>query len=177
MHHFRAEASKLADQYSAYEPLPGLHINGQQTSTENIADVAGLATAWDAYQLSLRGQPAPVVAGFTAEQRFFLGFAQNYRAKFREAALRRQIVTDILAPAPYRALTVRNLDVWYSTFDVKPGQKLYLAPAERVRIWSRPSSRDRGPDRTATALEPLRLRASACVRIGLDQDRYRSKRP
>ena len=135
MEHFKAEAKKLADQYSAYEPLPGLHINGQQTSSENIADVAGLATAWDAYQLSLQGQPAPVIDGFTAEQRFFLGWAQNYRAKFREAALRRQIVTDILAPAPYRALTVRNLDAWYMAFDVKPHQKLYLAPPDRVKIW------------------------------------------
>jgi putative endopeptidase len=135
MDHFKAEAKKLADQYSAYEPLPGLHINGQQTSSENISDVAGLATAWDAYQLSLKGQPAPVIDGFTAEQRFFLGWAQNYRAKFREAALRRQIVTDILPPAPYRALTVRNLDAWYPAFDVKPDQKLYLAPADRVKIW------------------------------------------
>jgi len=135
MDHFRAESKKLADQYSAYEPMPGLHIDGRQTSTENIADLAGLATAWDAYQLSMKGKPAPVIDGFTAEQRFFLSFAQNYRAKFREAALRRQIVTAIIAPAPYRALTVRNLDAWYSTFDVKPGQKLYLAPAERVKIW------------------------------------------
>jgi putative endopeptidase len=102
---------------------------------ENIADLAGLATAWDAYQLSLRGHSSPTIDGFTAEQRFFLGFAQNYRAKLREAALRRQIVADVHAPAPYRTLTVRNLDAWYSTFDVKPGQKLYLAPAERVKIW------------------------------------------
>jgi putative endopeptidase len=114
MAHFRAESKKLANQYSAYEPLPGLHINGEQTSTEDIADLGGLATAWDAYQISLKG---------------------NLRAKYREAALRRQIVTDILAPTPYRMLTVRNLDAWYSTFDVKPGQKLYLAPAERVKIW------------------------------------------
>lgn len=135
MDHFKAEAKKLADQYSAYEPLPGLHINGQQTSLENIADVAGLATAWDAYQLSLEGRPASVIDGFTAEQRFFLGWAQNFRAKFREPALRRQIVADILPPAPYRALTVRNLDAWYSAFDVKPDQKLYLAPADRVEIW------------------------------------------
>jgi putative endopeptidase len=135
MDHFKAEAHKLADQYSAYEPLPGLHINGQQTSSENIADVAGLATAWDAYQLSLHGRPAPVLDGFTGAQRFFLGFAQNNRAKFRDAALRRQIVTEILAPAPYRALTVRNLDAWYQAFDVRPGQKLYLPPAERVKIW------------------------------------------
>ena len=133
--HFRAEAKKLADQYSAYEPLPGLHINGQQTSSENIADVAGLATAWDAYQLSLQGKPAPVIEGFPAQQRFFLGWAQNYRAKFREDALRRQIVTQVMAPAPYRALTVRNLDAWYAAFEVKPGQKLYLTPAERVKIW------------------------------------------
>jgi putative endopeptidase len=135
MDHFKAEAKKLADQYSTYEPLPGLHINGEQTSVEDIADVAGLATAWDAYRLSLRGQPAPVIDGFTAEQRFFLGFAQNFRGKYREAALRRQVVTAILPPTPYRALTVRNLDAWYSAFGVKPGQKLYLAPANRVTIW------------------------------------------
>jgi putative endopeptidase len=132
---FQARAKQLADQYSSYEPLPGLHINGQQTSSENIADVAGLATAWDAYRLSLNGAPPPVIDGFTAEQRFFLGWAQNYRAKFREAALRRQIVTDVHAAAPYRALTVRNLDAWYPAFEVKPGQKLYLEPAQRVKIW------------------------------------------
>jgi putative endopeptidase len=105
MEHFKAEANRLAAQYSAYEPLPGLHINGQQTSLENIADVAGLATAWDAYQLSLEGRPAAVIDGFTAEQRFFLGWAQNFRAKFREPALRRQIVTDILPPAPSQPST------------------------------------------------------------------------
>jgi putative endopeptidase len=132
---FKARAKLLQDQYSAYEPLPGLHINGAQTSSENIADVAGLATAWDAYRLSLKGAPAPVIEGFTAEQRFFLGWAQNYRAKFREAALRRQIVTDVHATAPYRALTVRNQDGWYAAFDVKPGQKLYLPPEQRVKIW------------------------------------------
>ena len=135
MAHFKAEAKKLADQYSAYEPLPGLHINGQQTSSENIADVAGLATAYDAYRLSLKGAPAPVIEGFTADQRVFLGWAQNYRSKFREAALRRQIVTDVHANAPYRALTVRNLDAWYAAFEVKPGQKLYLTPDQRVKIW------------------------------------------
>jgi putative endopeptidase len=135
MAHFQATAKKLAEQYSAYEPLPGLHINGEQTSSEDIADVAGLATALDAYRLSLNGQPPPVIGGFTAEQRFFLSFAQNMRGKYREAALRRKLVADILPPTPYRALTVRNLDAWYSTFDVKPGQKLYLAPAKRVKIW------------------------------------------
>jgi putative endopeptidase len=135
MDHFKAEAQKLVEQYSAYEPLPGLHIDGQQTLSENIADVAGLATAWDAYQLSLKGRPAPVIDGFTAEQRFFLSWAQNNRAKFRDAALRRQVVSAILPPTPYRALTVRNLDAWYRAFDVKPGQKLYLTPQDRVKIW------------------------------------------
>jgi putative endopeptidase len=135
MAHFKAEAKKLADQYSAYEPLPGLHINGQQTSSENIADVAGLATARDAYLLSLKGAPAPVIEGFTADQRLYLAWAQNYRAKFREAALRRQIVTDVHANAPYRALTVRNQDAWYDAFEVKAGQKLYLGPDQRVKIW------------------------------------------
>jgi putative endopeptidase len=135
MDHFKAEAKKLADQYSAYEPLPGAHINGQQTSAENIADLGGLATAWDAYQLSSKGQPAPVIDGFTAPQRFFLGFAQNWRAKSREGALRRQILTDVISPSPYRVRTVRNSDAWYSAFNVKPGQKLYLAPADRVKIW------------------------------------------
>jgi len=132
---FKAQAKKLQDQYSAYEPLPGLRINGQQTSSENIADLAGLATAYDAYHLSLKGKPAPVIDGFTADQRIFLGWAQNYRAKYREAALRRQIVTDVHATAPYRALTVRNLDAWYPAFDVKPGQKLHLTPEQRVKIW------------------------------------------
>jgi putative endopeptidase len=135
MDHFKAEAKKLADQYSAYEPLPGLHINGLQTSTENIADLGGLATSWDAYQLSLMGNSAPALDGFTAAQRFFLGFAQNYRAKYREGALRRQIVTDIISPSPYRVRTVRNLDAWYSAFDVKAAEKLYLTPADRVKIW------------------------------------------
>ena len=97
--------------------------------------MAGLASAWDAYRLSLKGRPAPVIDGFTAEQRFFLGWAQNYRAKYREATLRRVVVTDVHSPGPWRAATVRNLDGWYGAFDVKPGQKLYLAPADRVQIW------------------------------------------
>ncbi|TAJ69714.1 MAG: M13 family peptidase [Phenylobacterium sp.] len=135
MARFRAETKKLADQYSAYEPLPGLHINGQQVLGENIADVAGLATAYDAYILSLKGAAPQTLDGFTADQRFFLGWAQNYRAKFREPSLRRTVVTDVHSPGPWRALTVRNLDAWYPAFDVKPGQKLYLAPADRVKIW------------------------------------------
>jgi putative endopeptidase len=135
MTRFKAETQRLIDQYSAYEPLPGLHLNGAQVLGENIADVAGLAAAYDGYLLSLNGAPPPVIDGFTADQRFFLGWAQNYRAKYREAALRRQVVTDVHSPGPYRALTVRNLDAWYPAFGAQPGQKLYLAPADRVKIW------------------------------------------
>ncbi|WP_411288928.1 M13 family metallopeptidase [Phenylobacterium sp.] len=135
MAQFKARTKMLADQYSAYEPLPGLRLNGQQVLGENIADVAGLATAYDGYRLSLGGAEGPVIDGFTADQRFFLGWAQNYRSKFREPALRRAVVTGVHSPGQFRALTVRNLDAWYPAFEVKPGQKLHLAPAERVRIW------------------------------------------
>ena len=133
--HFQQAGKRLVDQYSAYEVLPGLKVNGELTLGENIADVAGLAAAYDAYKLSLHGTPLPVVDGLTGDQRFFLAFAQSWREKTREAALRQQIVVDGHAPAPERAQTVRNLDPWYEAYDVKPGEKLYLAPADRVRIW------------------------------------------
>ncbi len=123
------------EEFNAYEPLPGLHINGEQTLGENIADVAGLAVAFDAYRLALGGKPLPVVDGLTGDQRFFLAFAEGWREKAREAALRQQIVTNEHAPDRERAQTVRNLDPWYQAYDVKPGEKLYLAPADRVRIW------------------------------------------
>jgi predicted metalloendopeptidase len=110
-------------------------VNGRQTLSENIADVAGLADALDAWRLQLAGKPAAGAAGFSAEQLFFLSFAQSWREKIREAALRRQVITDGHAPAEYRADTVRNLDAWYEAFGAKPGQKLYLAPADRVRVW------------------------------------------
>lgn len=135
MARFKAETRKLADQYSAYEPLPGVRMNGEQVLGENIADVAGLAAAYDAYRLSLKGAAPQTIDGFTADQRFFFGWAQNYRAKFREPTLRRMVVTGVHSPGPWRALTVRNLDAWYPAFGVKPGQKLYLAPSERVRVW------------------------------------------
>jgi putative endopeptidase len=103
--------------------------------SENIADLAGLAVAYDAWKLSLGGKPAAAVDGFSGEQQFFMSFAQSWRNKTREPALRRQVITDGHAPARYRALTVRNLDAWYGAFDVKPGDKLYLSPEQRVRIW------------------------------------------
>jgi len=133
--HFQASAAQLVKQYDGYRPFPDLTVNGKLTLSENIADVAGLAVAYDAYRLSLGGKPAPVVAGLSGEQQFFLSFAQSWRQKSREAALRQQVLADSHAPGHYRALTVRNLDGWYEAFDVKPGQALYLAPDERVRVW------------------------------------------
>ncbi|WP_334164506.1 M13 family metallopeptidase [Phenylobacterium sp.] len=135
MAQFKARTTMLAEQYSAYKVFPDLNLNGQQVLGENIADVAGLAAAYDAWKMSLGGREAPVIDGFTGDQRFFLGWAQNYRSKYREAALRRAVVTGVHSPGMYRALTVRNLDQWYPAFDVKPGQALYLTPDQRVRIW------------------------------------------
>jgi len=132
---FDGAGQALADQYSAYEPLPGLHINGKLTLGENIADVAGLQAAYDAYHASLGGKAAPVINGLTGDQRFFLAFAQSWRTKMREGALRQRVTTDGHSPGMYRALTVRNLDAWYDAFKVQPGEKLYLAPDKRVRVW------------------------------------------
>ncbi len=133
--HFQASTHALALQYDAYHPLADLAINGQQTLSENIADLAGVTASYDAFHASLGGKPAPVVGGLTGDQQFFLSFGQIWRTKFREPALRRQLLTNGHSPGPYRALTVRNLDAWYAPFNVKPGEKLYLAPGDRVRIW------------------------------------------
>lgn len=135
MRHFEAAGARLVAQYDAYRPFPDLAVNGKLTLSENIADLAGLAAAFDAWRATLGGTPAPVVDGFTGDQQFFLGNAQAYRLKEREQAAREGILTDGHAPDRYRALTVRNLDAWYQAFGVRPGQGLYLPPAERVRIW------------------------------------------
>ncbi|MUV14942.1 M13 family metallopeptidase [Noviluteimonas gilva] len=134
MDHFKKAATALAAQYDAYEPLPGVHLNGNQVLGENIADVAGLSAAHAAYRKSLNGKEAPVIDGLTGDQRFFIAFAQAWRAKQRDAALRNQIIGDGHSPARYRALTVRNLDPWYQAFDVKDG-KLYLTPDKRVQVY------------------------------------------
>jgi predicted metalloendopeptidase len=133
--HFNASGARLVKQYNAYRPFPDLAVNGQQTLGENIADVAGLAVAYDAYKLSLHGKPAPDAQGFSGEQQFFLSFAQSWRTKIREPELRQRIVTDGHAPSEYRADTVRNIDAWYAAFAVKPGQALYLAAPDRVHVW------------------------------------------
>ncbi|MBE1160517.1 M13 family metallopeptidase [Dyella acidiphila] len=133
--HFQAATQKLVKQFDQYEALPGLHVNGQQTLGENIADVSGLTVAYAAYHKSLGGKPAAVVDGLTGDQRFFLAFGQAWRFKIRDAALRQELAVDVHAPAMFRALTVRNIDGWYDAFNVKPGEKLYLAPDDRVKIW------------------------------------------
>jgi putative endopeptidase len=133
--HFQKAGEALALQFDGYKPFPDLGVNGKQTLSENIADVAGLAAALDAYHASLGGKPAPVIDGLTGDQRFFLAYAQSWLTYAREASLRQALITDGHAPARYRALTVRNLDAWYAAFGVKPGDALYLPPEKRVKVW------------------------------------------
>jgi len=135
LEHFRASADRLAAEFDAYEPLPGLHVNGKLTLSENIADVAGLSAAYDAYRSVSGGKSAPNAKGLTDDQRFFIAFAQSWRSKTRPEFLRVQLTTDGHAPDQYRADTVRNLDAWYQAFNIQPGRKLYLAPDARVRVW------------------------------------------
>jgi len=132
---FQSRLDKLEQEYDAYEPLPGMHINGKLTMGENVADLAGLTVAHDAYVASLNGAPPPVIDGFSADQRFYLGWAQVWRRNYREANIRQRVLTDPHALNPYRADIVRNMDPWYQAFSVQPGQKLYLTPEQRVRIW------------------------------------------
>jgi endothelin-converting enzyme/putative endopeptidase len=133
--HFEAATAQLAAQYDTYKPFPDLAINGKQTLGENIADVAGIAAAYDGYKASLSGKTAPLQDGLSGDQQFFLAFGQNWGSQTREAALRQEVLTDGHAPGEYRAATVRNIDAWYAAFNVRAGEKLYLAPADRVRIW------------------------------------------
>ena len=132
--HFQASGARLAAEFDKYQPFPDLHVNGKQTLSESIADVAGLYVAYDAYRTSLAGKDAPTVQGFTGDQQFFLSFGQTWRSKIREPALRQLVITDGHPPAEYRADTVRNVDAWYPAFGVTDG-KLFLAPADRAKIW------------------------------------------
>jgi putative endopeptidase len=133
--HFQASSKALAEQYGTYQPFPDLAVNGEQTLSENIADLAGLSASHDAWLASLGGQPAPAVDGFSGEQQFFLGYGQNWKTKMREATYRQRLVADGHAPGEFRAVTVRNVDAWYPAFAVKPGEALYLTPEARVRVW------------------------------------------
>jgi len=132
---FKGLTDRLVKQYDAYEALPGEHVKGQLTLGENIADLAGLTVAHDAYLASLGGKPAPVIDGTTGDQRFYFGWAQVWRRTYREANLRQRLLTDPHSPSQQRVATVRNLDPWYGAFAVQPGAKAYLAPQDRVRIW------------------------------------------
>ncbi len=133
---FQGRTKKLGAMYSAYEPLPGIFVNGDLTMGENIGDLGGLLIALDAYHLSLGGKPAPIIDGFTGDQRFFLGFAQIWRAKYRDDAIKQQVVSDPHSPDYFRTYgTVRNIDAWFDAFGVKEGDAMYVKPSDRVRIW------------------------------------------
>ena len=133
---FEERATKLGAQFESYMPLPGMKINGRQTMGENIGDLSGIAVAYRAYKISLNGKPAPVIGGFTGDQRFFLGYAQIWRFKSRDEALRNQLLTDAHSPGFYRAFVpLTNIDAFYAAFNLKPGDKLYRAPEDRVKIW------------------------------------------
>jgi len=132
---FQKLAQPLVDQFSAYQPLPGLTINGKLTLTENIADLGGLAAAFDAYRKTLGSRATDTDYVRAQDREFFIAYAQTQRRKISESANRKQISTSDHAPEDYRADTVRNLDAWYDAFDVRPGQRLYLDPAARVRVW------------------------------------------
>jgi putative endopeptidase len=133
---FKARAKMLGDQYAEFEPVPGFHINPGLTMGENIADLGGLAIALDAYHASLKGKPAPVIGGLTGDQRVFLGWAQAWAGKMTPDAIKQMTVSD---PHSFRKFRVngpvRNIDAWYAAFGVKPGDKLYLSPDKRARIW------------------------------------------
>jgi putative endopeptidase len=133
---FKKLVDRLATQYDGYTALPGLNVNGRLTLGENIGDLGGLSVAYEAYHIALQGQPAPVLDGLTGDQRFFLSWAQAWRNLIRDARLRTQVMSDPHSPPKFRVNgVVRNMDAWYSAFNVQPGDKLYLAPDERVRIW------------------------------------------
>ena len=127
--HFKQASQKLVEQYNAYQPFDDLAINGQLTLSENLSDLAGLAAAYDALKATPGGKTVE------ADRAFFTGYAHAWRTKAREASARRAVLTDGHASGQYRTYTVRNLEAWYRAFDVKPGQKLYLAPEQRVRVW------------------------------------------
>jgi putative endopeptidase len=132
---FTRLADVLVKQVETYEPLPGKRINGKLSLGENIADIAGLNIAWDAYQMSLKGKKPAVIDGKSGAERFYLGYGQIWRTKYRDAAMERQLTVGPHSPGNFRPLTVRNHAPWYETFGVKPGEKLYLKEEERVGIW------------------------------------------
>ena len=132
---FDAAGKKLIAQYDAYKIFPDASVKGEFTLGENIGDLAGLTIAYDAYRASLNGKEAPVIDGYTGDQRFFLGWAQVWRRNYREANLRQRLITDPHSPSAQRVWVVRNLDKWYEAFQPKANNKMVLKPEDRVRIW------------------------------------------
>ena len=133
---FEERAAKLAEQYSQFEPLPGINMNGRQSLGENIGDLTGVNMAYRAYRKSLNGEEPPVIDGFTGDQRFFMAWAQVWASKWRDEALEQQVINGVHSPGMYRSNgIVRNVDAWYDAFDVQPDDELYLPPEERVEIW------------------------------------------
>jgi len=133
---FGARTARLIKEFSAFEALPGLNVNGANTIGENIGDLGGLNMAHEAYRISLRGAPPPVIDGLTGDQRFFLAYAQVWREKYRDGALRELVMSDVHSPAQFRVNgPLPNIDAWYAAFNVQPGDRLYISPADRVRIW------------------------------------------
>jgi putative endopeptidase len=133
---FKALTAELGKQYSSYEAAPGVFINGEFTMGENIGDVSGLEVAYEAYKMSLGGKAAPVVDGLTGDQRFFLAFAQAWRGNQRDDAIKTQVASDPHSPRRFRIIgPLRNLDAWYTAFNIAPDSKFYIPPEKRVRIW------------------------------------------
>jgi putative endopeptidase len=133
---FDARTAKLGAQYNAIVPIDSIHINGMLTMGENIGDLSGLAQAYRAYHISLGGREPPVIGGFTGDQRFFIGYAQIWRTKYLDDALRQQLLSNEHSPGPYRAFVpLVNNDAFMAAFNVKPGDKMWRAPADRVKIW------------------------------------------
>jgi predicted metalloendopeptidase len=125
----------LVEQFNHYCPFPDLCVNGKQVLSENIADLAGLLVAYDAYVLSLKGKSDVIIDGLSGEQRFFMAFAQRWRKLQTETALRQQLKTDTHSPGEYRSDTARNADGWYEVYKIAPGDRLYVKRQDRVRIW------------------------------------------
>ena len=133
---FEARVSMLGAQFDSYEGLPGLHVNGKLTMGENIGDLSGITIALQAYHASLGGKPARVIGGYTGDQRFFLAFAQIWRGKYRDGQMRQQVLSNPHSPPHFRVVgPTRNVDAWYAAFGVKPGDKMYLPPEQRVKLW------------------------------------------
>jgi endothelin-converting enzyme/putative endopeptidase len=132
---FDAAVAPLVEQFSGYHPFPDIALDGKLTEIENIADLAGLSAAFDAYRTTLGSRASNRDFVRQQDREFFLGFARSWRVKLTEREMRKQAATNDHAPEPYRIATVRNLDAWYDAFDVRPGQRLYVEPAARVHVW------------------------------------------